>query len=110
MLVVLLLVLLISAMVGYLFILPSLGPQDVDLRTYAASAAARVGAVVLSAAVLAPPITGVVLATRALRLGGGSRAWVGLVLNVLALFLMVAVTIEQIRTAYFPASTFALPG
>lgn len=84
---------------------PLLGLQEGDLFLFAHSAAGWVVAVVGWLLLAVAPVTGLVLGVRARRLGAGTTAVTGIVLNAAVTLLLAYLVFDEIRMAYIPSFT-----
>ncbi len=100
----------LTSLVGLYLVFPVLGLQQGDIFLFAHSVGGWVAAVVGWLLLAAAPVTGVVLAVRALRLGGRASAWVALALNALVTLFVAYTVFDEIRMAYFPQFTFPFSG
>jgi hypothetical protein len=100
----------LTSLIGSTLVFPMLGLQEGDLFLFAHSIGGWVAAVVGWLLLAAGPVTGVVLAVRALRLGAHASAWVAFVLNVLITLFVAYSVFDEIRMAYFPQFTFPFLG
>lgn len=58
--------------------------------------------------VLAPPVLGVVFASKALRRGAHAAAWTALALNAVLVPVMAYTFLDAVRMTYWPGWTFPL--
>lgn len=95
-----------TSVVGFYVVIPLLGLSEGDLFLFARNAAGWAFELLFLLLVLAPPVLGVVFATRALRRGAHAAAWTALVLNALAGLVMVYTFLDAVRMTYWPGWTF----
>lgn len=101
---------LVTSFVGVYVIFPLVGLEEGDVFLMAHSVAGWVWAVAFWVLLLAAPVTGVVLAAKALRRGGARAARTALVLNGALVLIAAYMAVDEVRMAYFPSFTFPFPG
>lgn len=100
----------LTSLIGVYLVFPMLGLREGDLFLFAHSVGGWVAAVVGWLLVAAAPVTGVVLAVRALRLGARASTWAAFALNTLLTLFVAYGVFDEIRMAYFPQFTFPFSG
>ena len=100
----------LTSLLWLYLVFPMLGLQEGDILLFAHSVGGWVAAVVAWLLLAAGPVTGVVLAVRALRLRARASAWVAFALNALITFFLAYSVFDEIRMAYFPQFTFPFSG
>ena len=101
---------LVTSFVGVYVVFPLVGLEEGDVLLMAHSVAGWVWAVAFWVLLLAAPVTGVVLAARALARGGARAARTALVLNGVLVLIAVYMVFDEVRLAYFPSVTLPFPG
>lgn len=87
-------------------IFPVIGLEQGAILLFAHSTAGWSAAIITWALLALAPVTGLVLAARALRRGGRTGAWLALALNSLTALLTAYFVFDQLRMTYFPQFTF----
>lgn len=100
----------LTSLIGLYLVFPMLGLHEGDIFLFAHSIGGWVAAVVGWLLLAAGPVTGVVLAVRALRLGARASAWAAFALNALVTLFVAYTVFDEIRMAYFPQFTFPFSG
>jgi pimeloyl-ACP methyl ester carboxylesterase len=100
----------LTSLIGLYLVFPMLGLREGDILLFAHSIGGWVAAVAGWLLLAAGPVTGVVLAARALRLGARASAWVAFALNALVTLFVAYTVFDEIRMAYFPQFTFPFSG
>lgn len=96
----------VTSLIGLYLIFPILDLHEGDLLLFARDVAGWMAAIVTWLLLAAAPITGVVLAVKAVRRGGRLSAWFGLVLNAALTLLVSYMVFDEIRMTYFPQMSF----
>lgn len=95
-------VFLVTSLVGEYVLLPWLGLHEGDLMLMERGVAGWTSEIAFALVLIAPAVTGVVMAIAALRHSGRRGAWVGLVLNALLVAFVVYTFVDAVHMTYYP--------